>query len=83
MALEPAVGIDLGTTGIRATLLGTSGEVLARRTRGYGASRSWVEPAAGEAQAEASVFRAAVSGIIAETLDAAGLGPGACPILPG
>ena len=79
--MKALLGIDLGTTGIRATLLGTAGEVLTRCSRGYGACRSWLDPAAGEAQAKASIFRAAVSSVIGEVLEAARLGPSAVQAL--
>jgi sugar (pentulose or hexulose) kinase len=66
------LGIDLGTTGIRATLLGQAGQILTRCSRRYGGSSRQVDPARGEA--EVSIFHNAVKRIVGDVLEAAGIG---------
>ncbi|MEE9308344.1 MAG: FGGY family carbohydrate kinase [Spirochaetia bacterium] len=75
--MKALLGIDLGTTGIRGTLLNTAGEVLARRSHGYTARARWIDPAGWEAQAEVSIFLDALKNIIPETLDAGRISPSA------
>ena len=66
------LGIDLGTTGIRATLLGQAGQILARCSRGYGGPSRQIDSARGEA--EISIFLTALKRIVAEALETAGIG---------
>jgi len=68
------LGIDLGTTGIRATLLAETGEILARCSQGYGGSSRQIDSVRGEA--EVSVFLGAAKRIVKATLEAAGGGAG-------
>jgi sugar (pentulose or hexulose) kinase len=69
------LGIDLGTTGIRATLLGQAGQILARCSRGYGGPSRQIDAARGEA--EVSIFLTALKQIVADALEAAGIGSSA------
>jgi sugar (pentulose or hexulose) kinase len=69
------LGIDLGTTGIRATLLDRAGRMLARCSRKYDGQAREVDAARGEA--EVTVFLSAVKHISEDVLEAAGLGASA------
>jgi sugar (pentulose or hexulose) kinase len=69
------LGVDLGTTGIRATLLGESGEILARSSEGYNGASRQIDSAQGEA--DVSLYLSAVKRIIKATLEAAGVGAAA------
>jgi sugar (pentulose or hexulose) kinase len=69
------LGIDLGTTGIRATLLDQAGQILARCSRGYGAPSRQIDAARGEA--EVPIFLTALKRIVADALEAAGIGSSA------
>jgi len=71
------LGIDLGSTGIRCALLSTEGKLLARCSQAYGAQARWIEPAGWEAQADVSIFLAALKDIIAKTLAAGRISPAA------
>ena len=75
--MKALFGIDLGTTGIRGTLLSTAGDVLARCSHGYTGRARWIDPAGWEAQAEVSIFLAALKNIITKTLDAGRISPSA------
>ena len=66
--MKAVLGIDLGTTGIRATLLSDRAEVLAGCSRSYPGSSRWIDPATQSAQAEVPIFLTAVKTIIAEIL---------------
>ena len=69
--MEAILGIDLGTTGIRATLLGASGQVLARCSRVY--DSTFGRLAASKGEAECSVFLDAAKCITADSLEEAGI----------
>jgi sugar (pentulose or hexulose) kinase len=69
------LGIDLGTTGIRATLLDETGEILARCTLGYGGFSRQVDSVRGEA--EVSIFLRAAKRIVKAALETAGIGAAA------
>jgi xylulokinase len=68
--MKALLGIDLGTTGIRGTLLSTAGDVLSRCSHGYTGRARWIDPTGREAQAEVSIFLDAIKNIIPEILDA-------------
>jgi len=69
--MRALLGIDLGTTGIRATLLGEAGQILERCSRGYGGSPRQFDSARGEA--EVSIFLCALERIVGDVLEAAGV----------
>jgi sugar (pentulose or hexulose) kinase len=69
------LGIDLGTTGIRATLLDETGEILTRRSQAYGGSSGRIDLTQGEA--EVSLFLSATKRIVKNALEAAGVGAAA------
>jgi xylulokinase len=73
--MRTLLGIDLGTTGIRALLLGAAGKVLAVSSQEYVGGASWVGQAGSEAQAEVSIFWAALRNIISATLETACVSP--------
>jgi sugar (pentulose or hexulose) kinase len=69
--MTAVLGIDLGTTGVRATLLDRTGRTLARCNHGYGSSSGRIDLVAGEA--EVSIFLNAASRIVGEVLESTGL----------
>ena len=73
--MKALLGIDLGTTGIRATLLGEGGQTLARCSCGYGGASRQIDTTRWEA--EVSIFLSAVKRIVRDVLEAAGIGASA------
>ncbi|UCF99320.1 MAG: hypothetical protein JSV89_07210 [Spirochaetaceae bacterium] len=73
--MKSVLGIDLGSTGIRATLLNETGDVLARCSREYGDAGRWIDPVTQEAQAEVRIFLAAVKDIVRQVMQTGGIHP--------
>ena len=65
------LGLDLGTTGIRATLLDQEGQVVVRIQRDYPPHHSWTDTAGPRAEEEASFFYQALIGSVGELLPSA------------
>jgi sugar (pentulose or hexulose) kinase len=69
------LGIDLGTTGIRTTLLSETGDVFLRNSRSYPAHSSWTQTAGRIAEEDPAVFSLALKHSISEVLDLAHVKP--------
>jgi sugar (pentulose or hexulose) kinase len=69
--MTAVLGIDLGTTGVRAALLDRTGRTLARCDQGYGSSSGRIDLVAGEA--EVAVFLNAASRVVGEVMESTGL----------
>jgi len=73
--MKAFLGIDLGTTGIRAALLSEGGKILTRCNRGYGGASGRTDTTRWEA--DVSIFLRAVKRIVRDVLEASGLGASA------
>jgi xylulokinase len=69
--MTAVLGIDLGTTGIRATLLDQKGQILARSRHGYDRLSSQIDSV--RAEAEIPIFLNAVKPIVEDVLGSAGI----------
>jgi xylulokinase len=75
--MEVLLGIDLGTSGIRATLLDEKGDVVARTHHPYPPHASWIGSAGTTAEEMASFFYGALTTSLAELIPRARIKPAA------
>jgi sugar (pentulose or hexulose) kinase len=69
------LGIDLGTTGIRTTLLSEAGDVFLRNSRSYSAHSSWIDTAGHFAEEDSTIFSLALKDSVSEVLHLAHVEP--------